>query len=127
LIIFSSLPHCQFQSICFNQNYSKHNLFYTAPGDPDAKMGVLIHYPQPFKRKIDYGSERFEKRYNKRTSVERVFSRLLSITMQRPSVIGLQATRNHCTIAHITVLLVALTAHRMGLKNNIRFVKFFYA
>lgn len=46
-------------------------------------------------------------------------------SMQGPSVIGLQATQNHCTIAHITVLLVALTAHRMGLKNNIRFVKFF--
>ena len=39
------------------------------------------------------------------------FSRLLAITMQRPTVIGLQATQNHCTIAHITVLLVALTVH----------------
>ena len=74
---------------------------------------------------IDYGSQRFKKQYNRRTSVERVFSRLLAIAMQRPSVIGSQATRNHCTIAHITILLVALTAHRMGFTDKIRFVKSF--
>jgi len=37
----------------------------------------------------------------------------------------LQATQNHCTIAHITVLLVALTAHRMGCEDKIRYVKSF--
>ena len=77
------------------------------------------------REKIDYGSERFKKQYNQRTSVERVFSRLLAITMQRPTVMGLQATQNHCTIANITVLLVALTAHRMGYNDEIRFVKSF--
>lgn len=75
--------------------------------------------------RIDYGSRRFKKKYNLRTSVERVFSRLLAITMQRPTVIGLQATRNHCTIAHITVLLVALMAHKLGYDDKIRFVKSF--
>jgi len=45
--------------------------------------------------------------------------------MQNPSVRGLQAISNHCTIAHITVLLVALTAAKTGNKDKIRFVKSF--
>jgi hypothetical protein len=45
--------------------------------------------------------------------------------MQNPTVKGLRAVRNHCTIAHITVLLVALTAHKMGCEDKIRFVKSF--
>jgi len=75
---------------------------------------VLIRMTPSIREKIDYGTQRFKEIYNKRTSVERVFSRLLSISMQNPSVKGLRAVRNHCTIAHITVLLVALTAHRTG-------------
>ncbi|MBL7071736.1 MAG: transposase [Candidatus Omnitrophica bacterium] len=74
---------------------------------------------------IDYGSQTFKKLYNLRGSSERIFSRLLSILMQRPSVIGLNATRNLCTIAHITVLLVALAAVKTGNKNKARFVKSF--
>ena len=57
--------------------------------------------------------------------MERIFSRLLAISMQRPTVIGLAATKNHCTIAHMTVLLVALTAHRLGYEDKIRYVKSF--
>jgi hypothetical protein len=86
---------------------------------------VLIRLSPNIREKINYGSLRFKEIYNTRTSVERVFSRLLSISMQRPSVKGLRAIRNHCTIAHITVLLVALTAHRMGFEDKIRFVKSF--
>ena len=56
---------------------------------------------------IDYGSESFKRDLNRRTSSERVFSRLLSILMQKPSVIGLSATANLCTISHIIVLAVA--------------------
>jgi len=63
---------------------------------------------------IDYGTHRFKKTYNQRSSVERIFSRLLVLAMQEPTVLGLQATQNHCTIAHITVLLVALAAQRLG-------------
>jgi len=74
---------------------------------------------------IDYGSLHFKKIYNQRSSVERVFSRLLVLAMQKPTVVRLLATRNHCTIAHITVLLVALTAHRMGFTDKIRYVKSF--
>lgn len=69
--------------------------------------------------------KKFKTIYNQRTSAERVYSRLLAITMQNPTVIGLQTTENHCTIAHITVLLVALTAHQMGFKDEIRYVKSF--
>ena len=85
----------------------------------------LIRLTPNVRDRIDYGSRRFKSVYNQRTSVERVFSRLLAITMQRPTVLGLQATRNHCTIAHITVLLVALAAHRSGHEDKIRFVKSF--
>lgn len=74
---------------------------------------------------IDYGSLRFKKIYNQRSSIERVFSRLLVLAMQKPTVVRLQATRNHCTIAHITVLLVALAAYRMGFTDKIRYVKSF--
>jgi len=42
-----------------------------------------------------------------------------------PSVKGLNAIANHCTIAHITVLLVALTAVKSGNQDKIRFVKKF--
>jgi hypothetical protein len=86
---------------------------------------VLIRMTPSIREKIDYGTQRFKEIYHKRTSVERVFSRLLSISMQNPTVKGLRAIRNHCTIAHITVLLVALTAHKMGCDDKIRFVKSF--
>ncbi|MBN1272980.1 MAG: transposase [Candidatus Aminicenantes bacterium] len=74
---------------------------------------------------IAYGSLRFKKIYNQRSSVERIFSRLLVLSMHKPTVVRLQATQNHCTIAHITVLLVALAAHRMGFSDKIRYVKSF--
>ena len=77
------------------------------------------------RKDIDYGSESFKKTYNKRTSSERVFSRLLTLYMQKPSVIGLNAITNHCTIAHISVLLLALTAVKTNHKDKIRFIKKF--
>ena len=86
---------------------------------------VLIRLTPSVREKISYGTQRFKDVYNQRTSVERVFSRLLSISMQKPTVKGLRAVRNHCTIAHITVLLVALTAYRIGCEDKIRFVKSF--
>jgi len=67
----------------------------------------------------------FKKIYNLRSGSERIFSRLLNLCMQNPSVRGLQAISNHCTIAHITVLLIALAAAKTGNKDKIRFVKSF--
>jgi hypothetical protein len=75
------------------------------------------------RKEIDYGSQIFKEHYNKRTSSERVFSRLLTLCMQKPSVYGLNAVANHCTIAHITVLLIALTAAKTGHTDKVRFVK----
>lgn len=74
---------------------------------------------------IDYASASYKKSYNLRTGSERVFSRLLTLCMQNPSVVGLTAIANHCTIAHISVLLVALTAVKTGNKDKIRFLKKF--
>ena len=80
---------------------------------------------EDIRKKIDYGSPEFKKIYNLRSGSERVFSRLLNLCMQNPSVRGLQAISNHCTIAHITVLLIALAAAKTGNKDKIRFVKSF--
>jgi hypothetical protein len=97
-----------------------HPKFLTQKG-----CNVLIRISPSIREKVAYGSQRFKEVYKTRTSVERVFSRLLSLSMQKPSVRSFRAIRNHCTIAHITVLLVALTAHRMGCNDKIRFVKSF--
>jgi len=75
--------------------------------------------------RIDYGSTSFKRDFKKRTSSERIFSRLLSILMQKPSVIGLAATANMCTISHITVLAVAYFSSFVKEPNKIRFVKSF--
>jgi hypothetical protein len=80
---------------------------------------------EDIRKQIGYGTPEFKKVYNLRSGCERIFSRLLELCMQNPSVRGLRAVSNHCTIAHITVLLVALTAARTGNKDKIRFVKSF--
>jgi len=80
---------------------------------------------EDIRKQIAYGTPKFKKIYNLRSGCERIFSRLLDLCMQNPSVRGLRAISNHCTIAHITVLLIALTAARTGNKDKIRFVKSF--
>lgn len=77
------------------------------------------------RKQIDYGSESFKKDSNLILGSERLFSRLLSICMQKPSIFGLRAIANHCTIAHITVLLVAITAIKNNVKDQSRFIKSF--
>ena len=86
---------------------------------------AYLREDEDIRQSIDYGSQFFKEHYNKRTSSERVFSRLLTLCMQKPSVYGIDAVANHCTIAHITVLLIALTALKTGYKDKIRFVKKF--
>ena len=80
---------------------------------------------EDIRKQIAYGTPKFKKIYNLRSGSERIFSRLLDLCMQNPSVKGLNATANHFTIAHITVLLVALTAVKSGNQDKIRFVKKF--
>ena len=86
---------------------------------------ALIRLTPSIREQIDYGSQAFKQLQRKRTSVERVFSRLLCIAMQEPSVVGIDAIRNYCTVAHIAVLLVALAAKRSGHPDKIRFVRSF--
>jgi hypothetical protein len=86
---------------------------------------ILIRLTPTIRSQIDYDSRIFKELYNKRPNVERIFSRLLSITAQNPTVKGLTAIRNHVTIAHITVLLVALAAHREGHEDKLRYVRYF--
>jgi hypothetical protein len=76
-----------------------------------------------YRSQVACGSSKFTDLYKRRTSVERVFSRLLSMAMQRPTVVGLDAVRNSCTVAHITVLLVALAAHEQGHADKLAFVR----
>jgi len=80
---------------------------------------------EDIRKQISYGSPEFKKFYNLRSGCERIFSRLLDLCMQSPSVREVRAISNHSTIAHITVLLVALAAAKTGNKDNIRFVKSF--
>ena len=85
----------------------------------------LLRHTPSYRSRIPYGSPEFVACYKKRTSVERTFARLLCITMQEPTVRGLLSTRNHCTIAHITVLLVAKAAHETGHPDKAAFVRTF--
>lgn len=85
----------------------------------------LLRHTPSYRSQIPYGSPEFADYYKKRTSVERTFARLLSVTMQEPTVRGLQSTRNHCTIAHIAVLLVATAAHETGHPDKAAFVRTF--
>jgi len=80
---------------------------------------------EDIRKQISSGSPEFKKFYNLRSGCERIFSRLLDLCMQNPNVRELRAVPNHCTIAHITILLVALTAAKTGNKDKIRFVKSF--
>jgi len=86
---------------------------------------VYLRGDKNIRESIDYGSSEFRKIYNLRVSSERILSRLLSLCMQNPTTRGFNAITNHSTIAHITVLLVALTAVKTGHQDKIRFVKNF--
>lgn len=85
----------------------------------------LMRETPSYRSHIPYGSSQFASLYKKRTSAERVFSRLLCVAMQKPTVRGLLATQNHCTIAHITVLLVANAACARGHPDKLAFVRSF--
>jgi hypothetical protein len=58
----------------------------------------------------------FKELHQKRTSVERVFSQLVLIARQEPPVF--EASYKYCTIAHITVILVASAAIHSGPRGH---------
>ena len=85
----------------------------------------LLRTSPNIRAQIPYGSESFRQLYRERTAVERAFSHLLTIAVQDLPTRGLDAARNLCTIAHITVLVVALAAHRSGCSDQLAFVRSF--
>lgn len=72
---------------------------------------------------INPKSPYFKKIYKLQSGSERGFSRLLELYMQYPSVTGLNAVTNHCTLAHITVLAIAIAAVKTDNPEKIRFIK----
>lgn len=86
-------------------------------------VNLRIDVDTSIRNSIDYDSKTFKKLYALRTSSERIFSRFLTFCMQHPSVKGFNATSNTCTIAHITLLALALSASKTGHKDKIRFIK----
>ena len=84
---------------------------------------ALIRLTPSVRSQIPYGTDLFNQIYRKRTAIERSYSRLLAINMQHPTVRGLQANSNHCTIAHIATLLIAITAAKQGERDKIRWIK----
>jgi hypothetical protein len=86
---------------------------------------ALLRETPSIRSQIDYGSQDFRLHYNKRTAAERIFSRLLSLSMQQPTTRGLRSIQNHCTIAHIATCLVALVAFEDGHPDKLRFVRSF--
>jgi len=76
---------------------------------------------EDIRKQIAYGAPKFKKVYNFRNRCERIFSRLLDLYMQNTGVRGLRTVSNHCTITHITVLLIALTISKTGNKDKIHF------
>ena len=86
---------------------------------------VYVRADDTVRKSIDYESAEFKRLYNFRTASERIISRLASLGMQSPSVRGRRAVSNWCSIAHISLLLIALTAYQTDNKEQIRFVKNF--
>lgn len=99
---------------------ANHPKFFSQKG-----CNFLLRLHPSWRSQIDSTSSDFASHYQKRTSVERLFSRLLTLVMQQPTVRGLGAIRNHCTIAHISVLLVATAAHHLGHPDKLAFVRSF--
>ena len=99
---------------------ANHPKFFSQKG-----CNFLLRLHPSWRSRIDSSSSDFATHYKKRTSVERLFSRLLALVMQQPTVRGLGAIRNHCTIAHIAVLLVATAAHHLGHPDKLAFVRSF--
>lgn len=72
---------------------------------------------------IDPKSEYFKNVYKFQSGAERGFSRLLNVYMQYPILTGLNAVANHCTLAHITILAIAIAAVKTNNPDKFRFVK----
>jgi len=72
---------------------------------------------------IDPQSEHFKKIYKMQSGSKRGFSRLLNFYMQRPVLTGLTAVSNHCTLAHISILAIAITAVKTKQNSKFRYIR----
>jgi len=72
---------------------------------------------------VDPKSEHFKKIYKMQSGSERGFSRLLNFYMQRPVLTGLTAVSNHCTLAHISILAIAIAAVNAKQNNKFRYIR----
>ena len=86
---------------------------------------MYIRGDDTVRKSIDYKSAEFKRLYNLRTASERIISRLASLGMQSPSVKGFAAISNWCSIAHPSLLLIALATYRTDNKEQIKFIKIF--
>ena len=68
-------------------------------------------------------SEHFKKIYKMQSGSERGFSRLLTFYMQRPVLRGLPAVSNHCTLAHISILAIAIAAVKANQISKFRYIR----
>jgi len=125
----TGILYCQYSCPIFYNKQIRHQHITCPILHPKFFKGkgcnICIRLEPSIRSEIGYDTQEFKELYKKRTSVERIFSRLLAIAMQNPTVRGYNANRNHATIAHISVSLVALTAYLTGQKDKMRFVKSF--
>ncbi|NLL61243.1 MAG: hypothetical protein GX240_00415 [Candidatus Atribacteria bacterium] len=57
---------------------------------------------EDIRKQITCGSRKFKKVYSLHNGSERIFSKLLELSIQDPTLRGSQAISTHYTIAHIT-------------------------
>jgi hypothetical protein len=88
-------------------------------------VNLRIDIDESIRNSINYLSAEYKKIYSMRTSSERVFSRLLLFFLQSPTITRIDPISNLCTIAHITTLLIALSATKSGHPDKVRFLKNF--
>jgi hypothetical protein len=72
---------------------------------------------------VNPNSEQFKKIYKMQSGSERGFSRLLTFYMQRPVLRGLPAVSNHCTLAHISILAIAIAAVKANQNSKFRYIR----
>ena len=72
-----------------------------------------------------HGPTRLKRIYRKRSSIERVFSRLEELSFDKPRVRGIRNVTMHVQLCIITMLLNALVTHNAGKPSKIRSLKYY--
>ena len=72
-----------------------------------------------------HGPTRLKRLYRKRSSIERVFSRLEELGISKPKVKGIRNVTMHVQLCLVTMLLNALATHNAGNPSKIRSLKYY--